>query len=109
MTYSHSIVPNATFITFDTEYTTMTIGSTTNSNVGIYTVRLYATDGYPNTPKANRNFTVTITSNPGPQKNETIPDYVFQGNRTSTETLTEHQFTWVQGTPQIVTYSVTPA
>lgn len=74
----------------------------------MYTINLYATDGYPLTPKPNRTFAVTIVHNPGPQVNETIANVVFHANRTSNVTLTEFQFTWVEGTPRVVTYEISP-
>ena len=111
MTLSYTVNPSLSHITITPDFLHLNVSSsTTNADIGTYTVTISATDPHsPITATATNSFTVNIVANQAPAVNETLPDLAFTETRSSTSTLSQYTFSDADLDPLTYTYSVTPA
>ena len=106
--YTMSVSPTASFLTWATNCTNITLTYPSNSNVGTYTVTLSATDGHADTTIGTTSFSLVITTNTPPTKNTTIGNTVFHGNRSSSYSFGSNLFYDSDGDTLTYTYTVVP-
>ena len=110
MTLSYIVNPSLSHITVTPDFLHLNVSSsTTNADIGTYTVTISATDGHSDTATATSTFNVIIVANQAPAVNETLPDLAFTETRSSTSTLSQYAFSDADLDPLTYTYSVTPA
>ena len=108
VTCSISINDTASFLSIPSDCSAIHVTNPSNSNVGSYLITLTGTDGHSDTNTASVTFSLTITLNSPPVKNNTINDYTFQGNRTSTYSFGSNLFYDPDGDTLIYTYIISP-
>ncbi|CAI2385481.1 unnamed protein product [Moneuplotes crassus] len=82
LTYSGSVSPSSSIFTLNPTTREIT-ASTSNADAGVYDYTIAASDGHPDTTPATSTFQITVSINPGPAVNETIPAFNFVEGRSN--------------------------